>query len=855
MFDKFSDKARKSMAYAKDEAEKLNHDYIGTEHVLLGLLREQAGVAAHVLMEKFNVDHETVKKEVLKLVKPSPDVYTVGQLPFTPSSKKVIEFAIEEARANSHNYVGTEHLLLGLLKVDDGVAAHVLANLGLTNEAVRQEIVEFMNGAVAPSGMAGHTPSDDEEQQAQGPQRQQQKSKTPALDQFGRDMTALAKQGKLDPVIGRTNELTRIIHILARRRKNNPVLLGEAGVGKTAIVEGLAQKINSGDIPDILSGKRVVELDLALMVAGTKFRGQFEERLKAVVAEITKAKNIIVFIDELHTLVGAGNAEGSIDASNLLKPALARGEVQCIGATTLGEYRKYIEKDAALERRFQPVTVNQPSPDEAVEILRGLKKHYEAHHRVTFSEEAMKESVSLSERYITARYLPDKAIDVLDEAGAKVRLAKSVKPLELQELDGLSIKIEEAKEHAVAAEKFEFAAEFKERETKLKDSISKVRQTLNAPSSEILGEVNEEDVRQIVSLMTGVPLSAIATTDKLKLLQIESELHKKVVSQDEAVTIIGQAVRRSRAGLKDPKRPIASFLFLGPTGVGKTMLAKTLAEYLFGSPESMIRVDMSEYMEKHTVSRLIGAPPGYIGYDEAGQLTEKVRRRPYSLILLDEIEKAHPDIFNILLQVMEDGRLTDGQGRTVDFRNCILIMTSNVGSSVIVNAPSMGFGKKTDEADYEQMKSRLQDACKQEFKPEFLNRLDDIVTFKPLSKDDIFHIVGLEVEAVAKRAKAMEIHLTLTTEAREFLFEKGFDKAYGARPMRRAVEKYIENPLSEAIIRETINEGDEIELIVSAAKDKLEFKTIDKAAVEKKPRKKKPEAAQEETAGHKTEAK
>lgn len=815
MFNRFTDKSRQAMTFAKELAVQYSHDYVGTEHFLLGLLKEGHGMAFQVL-NSLNVDFVRAEETILDMA-PSQDAIPIGELPITPSAKRVIQYSIEEAKALSHNYVGTEHLLLGLVREKEGIAARTLSEFGIYENMVRQAVTTLLQGS------ADNHADDD---QGADPKR---KSKTPALDSFGRDITQMAREGKLDPLVGRAKEIERIIQILARRRKNNAVLLGEAGVGKTAIFEGLAQMIVSGNVPDMLRNKRAVELDLALMVAGTKFRGQFEERLKAVVSEIARSKDIILFIDELHTMVGAGNAEGSIDASNLLKPALARGEIQCIGATTLSEYRKYIEKDSALERRFQTVNVNEPTPTETIEILKGLRKHYENHHHVSIGDEAIAEAVQLSTRYITSRFLPDKAIDVIDEAGARVRLSRTTNPAEFGELEALVKKMEECKEKAVAQENFDLAAEYKGRETILKEQLSKIKEAIQTPSSEIIGPVTTESVKDVVSIMTGIPLSSIQSNDKQKLLQIESELHKKVVSQNDAVEIVAQAIRRSRAGLKDPRRPIATLMFLGPTGVGKTMLAKTLAEFLFGNQDAMIRIDMSEYMEKHTVSRLIGAPPGYVGYEEAGQLTEKVRRKPYSVVLLDEVEKAHPDVFNILLQVMEDGRLTDGQGRTIDFCNVILIMTSNIGSSAICNAPTLGFGKmKNDDVDFDAMKRKLNDAVKSEFRPEFVNRLDDVVVFRQLSKEDIFHIVGLEVDAVARRAKEKDVTLVLSNEARDFLFEKGFDKAFGARPMRRAVEKYIENPLSELLIKDQILPGQSIEILVAAEKNKLDFKEIQK---------------------------
>lgn len=835
MFDRFTDRARKAMTFAREEAVRLNHDYISTEHILLGLILEGSGVAANVL-ENLSVDLISARREVEKIVRPGPEVQTLGQLPFTPSAKKVLEYAIEEAKSLDHNYVGTEHLLLAILRQDETTACQVLVNLNISLDAVRENVLKYL-GADKSSSDPVPPKEDPDEDRGSAKTQKGSKSKTPALDAFGRDITVMAKDKKLDPCIGRESEIKRLITILARRRKNNPVLLGEAGVGKTAIVEGLAQKIIANDVPEILYNKRIVELDLALMVAGTKFRGQFEERLKAVVSELARNKDIILFIDELHTMVGAGNAEGSIDASNLLKPALARGEVQCIGATTLTEYRKYIEKDAALERRFQPITVNEPDPEHSIEILRGLKKRYEAHHRVLIQDAAIQEAVALSHRYITGRFLPDKAIDVIDEAGALVRLSKTTKPPEMKDLEDLAKELEETKEKAVAKAKYELAAEFRDRHAKVIASLDRMRLALTAPSTEILGEVDLEAVREVVSIMTGVPLAAIATSEANKLLQMEDELHKRLVSQDEAVSLVSSAIRRSRSGLKDPKRPIACLLFLGPTGVGKTLLAKTLAQYIFGDENAMIRVDMAEYMESHSVSRLLGSPPGYVGYDDAGQLTEKIRRRPYSIVLFDEIEKAHPDIFNVLLSIFEDGRVTDSQGRVIDFKNTIIIMTSNVGSSAIRNTPTLGFGKRSDEADFESIKKRLKSAVDEQFRPEFINRIDEIVMFKPLNREDIDRIIDLEIGAVNSRAQAKLINITLSEEARTFLADKGYDPAFGARPMRRAVEKYVENALSEAILRETVSAGEEAEAVLSEDKSKIAFKVTGKYKPDEAPKK------------------
>ncbi len=825
------------MSFARQEAERFNHDYIGTEHVLLGLVKEGSGVAANVL-ENLDVDLEKVRLEVEKLVKPAPDVVTMGQLPFTPRAKKVLEFAIDEARALDHNYVGTEHLLLGLLREQEGLAAQVLMNLGLKLEDVRNEVMEFLGAETQqskdaePQGSAGGEPSGGsggggQPQQGGGqPQGKAGESKTPALDSFGRDLTELAKEGKLDPVIGRKNEIERVLQILARRTKNNPVLLGEAGVGKTAIVEGFAQMVVEGEVPELLRGRRVVVLDLAMMVAGTKYRGQFEERIKAVMNEVRRSKNVILFIDELHTLVGAGGAEGSIDASNVLKPALARGEVQCIGATTLDEYRKYIEKDSALERRFQTIMVNPPSQDETIAILKGLRDKYEAHHRVRILDIALEESVKLSDRYITGRFLPDKAIDVIDEAGSRVRLSKMTRPPDLKDIEKEIAELEMEKEQAVAGQDFETAAEYRDRAEILRNQMKKIQKEWRESSSETVGTVDEEVVREVISKMTGIPLRKMQGQETERLLAMESVLHKRVISQHEAVTTIAKAVRRSRAGLKDPRRPIGSFIFLGPTGVGKTLLAKALAEFMFGDQEALIQIDMSEYMEKHAVSRLVGAPPGYVGYEEGGQLTEKIRRRPYSVVLLDEIEKAHPEIFNILLQIMEDGKLTDSYGRHVDFRNTILIMTSNVGAKLIKDSGSIGFGRRSEEANYVDLKRKLLQKMEEEFRPEFIARLDDVIVFHHLTKDDISKIVHLEVAQVAKRLKEKEIGLVLNTIGLDFLMEKGTNLDMGARPLRRAVEKYIEDPLSEEILRGNIPPKVKVEAIPDEKRENLVFKIV-----------------------------
>ncbi len=790
MFDRFTDRARKVMGLARQEAQRFNHEYIGTEHILLGLVKEGSGVAANVL-KNMNVDLKKIRVEIEKIVKNGPSTVTMGQLPFTPRAKKVLELSLEEASNLGHNYIGTEHLLLGLIRENDGIAAQVLMNLGIKLEDVREEVLEFLGAELPPES----NPSEEKEGVPA-------KSKTPALDAFGRDLTELARDGKLDPVIGRKNEIERVIQILSRRTKNNPVLLGEAGVGKTAIVEGLAQDVIKGNVPDLLRDRRIVVLDLAMMVAGTKYRGQFEERIKAVMTEVRRAKNVIVFIDELHTLVGAGGAEGAIDASNVLKPALARGEVQCIGATTLDEYRKYIEKDGALERRFQTIMVEPPSKAEALEILRGLRDKYEAHHRVQYSDSALASAVELSSRYITGRFLPDKAIDVIDEAGSRVRLKAMTAPPDLRALDDEIKKLEKEKDESVAAQDFERAAHLRDNAYRLKKKKESIQKEWRESAKEVDGVVDEDVIAETVSKMTGIPLTRLEKGEAERLLKLEDELHTSVVSQQEAVRAVAKAIRRSRSGLKDPKRPIGSFIFLGPTGVGKTHLAKTLAKVMFGEEEALIQVDMSEYMEKHNVSRLVGAPPGYVGYEEGGQLTEKIRRRPYAVVLLDEIEKAHSDVFNMLLQIMEEGRLTDSFGRHIDFKNVVLIMTSNIGADIIKNQVSLGFTKTGGDVTYEKMKQMLTKEVERHFRPEFLNRIDDVIVFKPLTKIDMESIVDIEMIAVRKRLKEKGIALTLDAEAKSFIIDKGFNADFGARPVKRTIEHLIEDPLSESILRD-----------------------------------------------------
>ncbi len=804
MFNRFTERARKVIILAKEEAKRFNHDYIGTEHILLGLVREGEGVAATVL-EKMGVSLENIRIEIEKLVQPGPATQIIGDLPFTPRAKKALELAAEEARSLGHNYIGTEHLLLGLIREEEGVASQVLLNLNLDLSTVRNKVMEVLGSELPGLGATGA------------------KTKTPALDAFGRDLTALAKENKLDPVIDRHDEIERVIQVLSRRKKNNPVLLGEAGVGKTAIVEGLAQLIIAGNVPEVLRHKRVIVLDLALMVAGTKYRGQFEERIKAVMEEIKRSQDVMIFIDELHTLVGAGAAEGAIDASNILKPALSRGEIQCIGATTLDEYRKYIEKDAALERRFQTIMVEPPSVEQTFEILKGLRSKYENHHRVEFTDEALLAAAKFSDRYITGRFLPDKAIDLIDETGSRSRLNVLVVPPQIKEFESKVEALRKEKEGHIKEQDFEKAAALRDQERQAREELERLNRDWSAQKDKIRPRITEEDIAKIVAQWTGIPIFRLEEKEGEKLLKIEEALHKYVVGQDEAIAAIASAVRRSRAGIKDPRRPIGSFIFLGPTGVGKTLLARALAEYMFGHEDALVQLDMSEYMEKFNVSRLIGAPPGYVGYEEGGQLTEKVRRRPYSVVLLDEIEKAHPDVFNLLLQVFEDGRLTDSFARKVDFRNTVMIMTSNVGAELIRKTGSIGFKNQKEDISYQEMKEKLLEEVKRTFKPEFLNRIDDIIVFRPLVKEDLVKIVEIELVHVAERLKEQNIRLEITPEAKEFLVEKGFDPVFGARPLKRTIQRLLEDPLATEIISKRSKNGAVIK--VTRKNEELSFES------------------------------
>jgi ATP-dependent Clp protease ATP-binding subunit ClpC len=812
----FTPRAQQVLALARKEADRFNHNYLGTEHILLGLIKLGQGVAVNVL-QGMGIDLDTVRIAVEKEVGTGPDQKMIGNIPYTPRVKKVLALASKEAKALNHTYVGTEHILLGLLREGDGIAAKVLKNLDVDIEEARNRTLKELDPNFATEESS--IPQSGEKAPAGGEKKGE--VKTPALKAFGRDLTEIARKGDMDPVIGRKNEIERVIQILCRRTKNNPVLLGEAGVGKTAIVEGLAQEIAAGNVPEILLNKRVITLDLALMVAGTKYRGQFEERIKAVMDEIRRAKNIILFIDELHTIVGAGSAEGTMDASNIIKPALSRGEMQCVGATTLNEYRKYIEKDAALERRFQSVKVEAPSVDDAIAILKGLRHKYEEHHHAEFTDAAVEASVKLSDRYITDRFLPDKAIDVLDEAGSRARIGTMTRPPEFKTLETEIEEIKGKKEKAIKDQDFEGAAQMRDKEKHAKENLESALRDWRTKREEKSIVVDEEEILHVVAKWTGVPLKRMGQDEMARLLTVETEMEKVVVGQREAVSAICKALRRSRADLKDPKRPIGTFLLLGPTGVGKTLLARTLAENMFGDAKSLIHLDMSEYMEKFNVSRLIGSPPGYVGYEEGGQLTEKVRRNPYSVVLFDEIEKAHPDVWNLLLQILEDGKLTDNMGRVVNFRNTIILMTSNVGSDVIKRSSTLGFSPITDLQTYEKMRERTLDEAKKTFRPEFLNRLDDVIVFRSFTKPDLIQILDLEVEKVLARLRHKSLHLALDEKAKEFLVEKGYDPEFGARPMRRAVERFLEDPLAEEILKGTLQEVEPIQ--VTRDGDKLVF--------------------------------
>ena len=835
----FTPRAQQVLALARKEADRFNHNYVGTEHLLLGLIKLGQGVAVNVL-QKLGLDLETVRMEVEKHVGSGQDSKMPGNIPYTPRVKKVLALASKEARALNHSYVGTEHILLGLLREGEGVAAHVLKSLEIDIERTRNEILKELD--------PNFTPQQEEEEEGNGfqevsqgqtnPSGKAKDSKTPALKAFGRDLTELAQKMELDPVIGRADEIERVIQILCRRTKNNPVLIGEAGVGKTAIVEGLAQEIISGNVPEILRDKKVITLDLALMVAGTKYRGQFEERIKAVMDEIRRFKNIILFIDELHTIVGAGSAEGAMDASNIIKPALSRGEMQCVGATTMNEYRKYIEKDSALERRFQTVKVNEPNIEDAIKILRGIRHKYELHHKATYDDDAIESAVKLSDRYLTGRFLPDKAIDIMDEAGARARIAAMTRPPQLKEIEADIEQIRVDKEKSIKDQDFEKAASLRDKERQAKKRLENVLEEWRHSNEEKKVRVTNDEIMSVVSKWTGVPLQRMEEKETQKLLKMEDELKRRVIGQDEGISVISKALRRSRADLKDPRRPIGSFLFLGPTGVGKTFLARNLAEFMFGDADALIQIDMSEYMEKFTASRLVGSPPGYVGYEEGGQLSEAVRRRPYSVVLFDEVEKAHPDVLHLLLQILEEGTLTDSMARKVDFRNTIIIMTSNVGAELIKKQNTMGFGAMSEDVtnqDYEAMREKITEQAKKVFKPEFINRLSALIVFHTLSRENILRIVDLEVDNVLKRIKEKGIIVTLDQAARDLLMKEGYDPVYGARPMRRAVETYIEDPLAEHLLRSEIKDGDTVNATLIPGEKFLKFVIEEKPAADTPP--------------------
>ena len=834
MFDKFTNRAKQVIKLAKKEAQRLNHNYLGTEHILLGLLKLGQGIAVNVL-RNLNIDYDVVLTEVERLVGFGPEIQVYGDPALTGKVKKVFEFANEEAASLNHNYVGTEHLLLALLRQSDGVATQILENLNINLKEVRKEVLkelETFNLQLPPMGMSGSSAPGRQDKAPSSPGA----DKIPALRAYGHDLTELAREGKLDPVIGRKHEVERLILILCRRRKNNPVLIGEAGVGKTAIVEGLAHAIVKGEVPDHLSSKKLISLDLTLMIAGTKYRGQFEERIKAVMDEIRKHGNILLFIDELHTIVGAGAAEGAIDASNILKPALSRGEIQCIGATTLDEYRKHIEKDAALERRFQKINVAPPSVEEATEILLGLKTKYEVHHKCIYTEEAIRSAVYLSDRYITGRFLPDKAIDLIDEAGAKARLTMLHQPQEIHQLEIDIEEVRKAKEDAIGNQEYEKAAKLRDTEKNLREKMQQVHAAWEKNKEEHKTIVDEDDVAAVVAKYTGIPISRLTEGEAAKVLKMQEILKENVIGQDDAIGVVCRSLRRSKADIKDPSRPIGAFLLLGPTGVGKTLLAKQLAIQLFGGEEALIQVDMSEYMEKFAVSRMTGSPPGYVGHEEGGQLTEQVRQRPYSVVLFDEIEKAHPDVMNLLLQILEDGRLTDSMGRKVNFRNTIILMTSNLGSDLIRRTTEVGFGAHEGMPDYDTMKEKIEKAMKKHFKPEFINRLDDTVIFKALDKDDLVHIIELEISKLRKRLERKNITLVLDSLAKNYLVEKGFQPEMGARILRRTIEQKLEDPLAEKLLLE----GDEPRTImVTFENDALVFKNEEPPKEKKKKKEKK----------------
>ena len=808
MFKRFTERARRVIILAREEAERHHHEYLGTEHILLGMLKDGGGIAITVL-QKAGLSIDQIRLEVERHLPRNANSLIVGEIPFTPKAKKVLEYAVEEARLMGHNYIGTEHLLLGLLKEKEGIAAKVLNTLGIRLVETREKILNLLQEPATKT---------------------KEKSKTPALDEFGRDLTELAQAGKLDPVIGREEEIERVVQILCRRTKNNPVLIGEPGVGKTAIVEGLAQRITNKEVPQLLFDKRVVALDLGALVAGTKYRGQFEARMKAIMKEIVQAENIVIFIDELHTLVGAGAAEGSVDASNMLKPALSRGEIQCIGATTLDEYRKYIEKNGALERRFQSIIVDPPSLEESIEILKGLKDRYETHHRLRIPDSSIEQAVKLSARYVTDRYLPDKAIDVMDEAGARVRLQRITPPPMVRELQRKINDVVRVKKDKIENQEFEKAVELRDEEEEVRRQIEALKQEWEESQDDSELVVGEEDIAYVVSRMTGIPLSKIEEAESRRLLNMESDLHQRVVGQDEAITVVTRAIRRARAGLGDPKRPVGTFIFLGPTGVGKTELARALAEFMFGDESALIRVDMSEYMERFNVSRLTGAPPGYVGYDEGGQLTEQVRRKPYSVVLLDEVEKAHPDIFHVLLQVMDDGHLTDSYGRMVDFKNVVLIMTSNLSARTIEKNTAIGFQQGDDQTAFDKMKSNVMNELKRTFNPEFLNRIDEVVMFHPLDIDHMKEIIDIMLRQLNQQMEEQGLTLEIDDNAKVWLAQQGYDPAYGARPLRRAIRRLIEDPLSEEVLRGEFSSGDVVQ--IKLAGEELVFVAKEEDVVE-----------------------